>query len=593
MKQFKKVGDIFQCKLNLEDGTDFIIPMREDGYIFATALCKTVGKKPNDWLRLRETKNLIKDLEKSKSGIPDLQLIEVYKGNSSKYNSGTWIHPDLGIQLAQWCSPSFSLQVSKWIRELIITDKVELGKEKSNNSLQEELNKIIKQLEEQIEINKKTKEELNETKEELNETKEELNGTKEELNETKEELNEKNKEYQFLANKINRFQKRQSYPDKNVIYIITNEELKKERVFLLGKAVDLKIRLTTYNKSSEHEVIYYKNFKNMYQMNTAEMMVLYKLDKYRDQTSKRERFILPEDEDISVFKNIFDEAHTWFNNIENVVVETTPDCDTDIEISKKQRKFKPNSVYILTSKVHEVKRTYIIGKSKNLNGRLSAYNKGIYHKVVYCKPCKNKYHMNIIELMILYKLDNYRERMNRDRFILPEDKDITFFTDIFDNAVNWFEDIEKDLVIIKDKEAKQQDVKERKKNYRELNIERIKENDKQYREKNRDKLLVKQKEYRETHKEQVSNIKKEWYKKNKEKVINRIKKNYENNKEKKIEKVKEYANKNKEKIKETRASKTITCECGITLQKYGLKKHLQTTKHKEIMKNMCIDYELQ
>ena len=46
------------------------------------------------------------------------KLIEVYKGCNDKYNQGTWIHPDLGIQLAQWCSPSFSIQVSKWIREL-------------------------------------------------------------------------------------------------------------------------------------------------------------------------------------------------------------------------------------------------------------------------------------------------------------------------------------------------------------------------------------------------------------------------------------------------------------------------------------------
>ena len=51
-RTFEKIEDIFQCKLLLEDGTEFTIPLREDGYIFATALCKAVGKKPNDWLRL-------------------------------------------------------------------------------------------------------------------------------------------------------------------------------------------------------------------------------------------------------------------------------------------------------------------------------------------------------------------------------------------------------------------------------------------------------------------------------------------------------------------------------------------------------------
>jgi hypothetical protein len=556
MKIFQKIGDIFQCKLNLEDGTEFTIPMREDGYIFATALCKVVGKPVSNWLRLKETKELISKLEKSDIHIPASQLVEVYKGNSCKYKQGTWVHPDLGIQLAQWCSPSFSLQVSKWVRELIISDKVELGKEKSNVELQEELNKIIKQLEEQTKINKNLEEELNKTKE----------------------------EYQFLENKVNRLQKRQSYPDKNVIYIITNEELKKERVFLLGKAVDLKIRLTTYNKSLEHEVIYYKSFNNMYQMKTAEMMVLYKLDKYRDKTSKRERFILPEDEDISIFKNIFDEAHTWFNNIENIVVDTTESNLEDKDVYDKKGKYENNTVYLLTSEIHVDKRTYIIGKSKNLNSRLSAYNKGTYHDVKYYKKCKNKHHMDIIELMILYKLDCYRERANRDRFILPEDKDINFFIGVFDDAIKWFENIDEKLAIIKDKEAKIQDRKESKINYRELNKEKLAKIGKIYREKNKDKLLVKQKNYRDTHKEQVSNTKKEWYKKNKENVINRIKNNYEQNKELKIQKVKEYANKNKEKIK-TRQSITIKCDCGSIVRKYGLKKHLGTTIHKQLIEN--------
>ncbi len=88
--------------MNLEDGTDFIIPMREDGYIFATALCKTVGKRVNNWLRLKETKDIISKLKKSDAHIRASQLIEVYKGNSGKYKQGTWIHPDLGIKLAQW-----------------------------------------------------------------------------------------------------------------------------------------------------------------------------------------------------------------------------------------------------------------------------------------------------------------------------------------------------------------------------------------------------------------------------------------------------------------------------------------------------------
>ena len=36
------------------------------------------------------------------------------------------------------------------------------------------------------------------------------------------------------------------------------------------------------------------------------------------------------------------------------------------------------------------------------------------------------------------KLNEYKEQANRDRFILPIDKDINFFTDILDNIHNCF-----------------------------------------------------------------------------------------------------------------------------------------------------------
>jgi len=151
---FQKIEDIFQCKLLLEDNTEFTIPLREDGYIFATALCKTVNKKPNDWFRIKETKNLVKEierkLEKSDAGIPASGLIEIYKGGKNKYSQGTWIHPDLGIQLAQWCSPNFSLQVSKWIRELIFTNKTEIGNEKNDEEINLSLLEKLKNAEELI-----------------------------------------------------------------------------------------------------------------------------------------------------------------------------------------------------------------------------------------------------------------------------------------------------------------------------------------------------------------------------------------------------------------------------------------------------------
>ena len=145
-KIFTKVNDIFQCKLTLKNGTEFTIPLREDGYIHATALCTAADKKVSNWLRLSETKKLVKEVEeklrKSDAGIRATKneteivpkLIEIYQAGN-KYNQGTWIHPDLGINLAQWCCPTFSLQVSEWIRELIFTGSVEIGKEKTDDEI--------------------------------------------------------------------------------------------------------------------------------------------------------------------------------------------------------------------------------------------------------------------------------------------------------------------------------------------------------------------------------------------------------------------------------------------------------------------------
>jgi hypothetical protein len=63
------------------------------------------------------------------------------------------------MHLAQWCNPSFSSQVSKWIRELLIVGKVEIGKEKSSEELKELYEQKIKEMNENFErqLEEKTK----------------------------------------------------------------------------------------------------------------------------------------------------------------------------------------------------------------------------------------------------------------------------------------------------------------------------------------------------------------------------------------------------------------------------------------------------
>lgn len=135
---FKRDADIFQCHLQLTDGNEFIIPMRDDGYVMATRLCQASMKQLINWRNSTETRQVV-DFLKNRLQMEEKELIQVKRGGNNKNEQGTWVHPDLGIHLANWCSPVFSIQVSRWIRELMITGSVELGKEKSMEKVQQSM----------------------------------------------------------------------------------------------------------------------------------------------------------------------------------------------------------------------------------------------------------------------------------------------------------------------------------------------------------------------------------------------------------------------------------------------------------------------
>ncbi len=96
-----------------------------DGYFDATAMCKATGKLFGHYKPLDSTQAFV-DALSTDIGIPISLLIESKKGNTVKFDQGTWVHPYIAINLAQWCSPQFAVQVSKWVFELMNTGKVEL-----------------------------------------------------------------------------------------------------------------------------------------------------------------------------------------------------------------------------------------------------------------------------------------------------------------------------------------------------------------------------------------------------------------------------------------------------------------------------------
>ena len=103
-----------------------------------------------------------------------------------------------------------------------------------------------------------------------------------------------------LEKKYLRKQPRTAYKDLYVVYIITNPDLQARQTYILGSATNLTNRLSTYNKSAEHKVIYYAKCKNKEAMKALELFILQNLSAYREQAN-RDRFKVPEGQTVDFF----------------------------------------------------------------------------------------------------------------------------------------------------------------------------------------------------------------------------------------------------------------------------------------------------
>ena len=227
-----------------------------DHYVNATQLCQAGGKKFSHWFSLETTKELINELS-ADAGIPASGLTDTKRGGNDKSKQGSWIHPDLSIQLAQWISPKFAIQVSKWVRTLFNQGSIE------------------------IDLNL--------------------------LREKERDMRIKDHRIKQLETVCLSKQRRVEYPEHNVIYMLTTDDHLQRRTYIIGKAKNLTSRLSTYNKTCDHTVVHYRECKSEEDMETAETMILSKLRDYREQAN-RDRFILPDDKDVSYFTQTIDDC---------------------------------------------------------------------------------------------------------------------------------------------------------------------------------------------------------------------------------------------------------------------------------------------
>lgn len=103
-----------------------IIRQRSDGYLSATDMCQATGKLFADWNRLKSTESLLGALS-SDMGIPISHLIEIKKGNSSEFEQGAWLHPEVAVDLAQWLNIQLRIQVNRWIVELMTKGSISIA----------------------------------------------------------------------------------------------------------------------------------------------------------------------------------------------------------------------------------------------------------------------------------------------------------------------------------------------------------------------------------------------------------------------------------------------------------------------------------
>lgn len=85
------------------------------GWINATEAAKRFEKKPNDWLKQDETKEYLLEMAAALNCDPE-SLLKTRRG---RYDSGTWLHPKLGVRFAQWLSTRFAVWCDLQIDRLI------------------------------------------------------------------------------------------------------------------------------------------------------------------------------------------------------------------------------------------------------------------------------------------------------------------------------------------------------------------------------------------------------------------------------------------------------------------------------------------
>ena len=182
--------------------------------------------------------------------------------------------------------------------------------------------------------------------EESNELRLQLEMKYQESNELKSQLEKKDERIKKLQRET------QVVDGRNVCYLCTSDDKESEGIYTIGKAINLKNRLSGYNdnKLFNFKIVYYISCKTVQVMNAVEKLLLSKLNIYKI-ISTRDVFQLPEGKDISFFTQSFEYLKKFCDDIEEDLVleerteEEIKELNDEIFEENKEAKSEYNKEY--------------------------------------------------------------------------------------------------------------------------------------------------------------------------------------------------------------------------------------------------------
>ena len=107
---------ILYMSIVLHDYNGFAISQETDGYTCLTDMAKAAGKQVKHYLALDSTKEYLKALSQEVA-ISTSSLIRIVQGKGKV--QGTWAHPEVAIDFAQWCNVSFKIWANRTLKGVI------------------------------------------------------------------------------------------------------------------------------------------------------------------------------------------------------------------------------------------------------------------------------------------------------------------------------------------------------------------------------------------------------------------------------------------------------------------------------------------